>query len=106
MAYVKTIYNNPKQINMGNLNKIENKLEGLDTDIEELKEKVGMDSSTDIINSNNGIDGKSIVSVNCISETVIEGTKLIFTFTLSDDSKLNCDVVIPTPVINTEIKSE
>jgi hypothetical protein len=109
MAYERTIYNNPRQINMGNLNKIENKLEELDKDVEELKGKAGVDSSANTIatiNGKYGIDGKSIVSVNCVSEFITEGTKLTFTFTLSDDSKLNCDVIIPTPVTNTEIKSE
>ncbi len=108
MGYVKTIYNNPKQINMANLNKIENKLEELDVDIESLKNDtlISNDSSSNTpttVKGEKGDTGAKIVSGICISETVDDGNKLTFTFTLDDKSSFNVDVVIPKDTMATSI---
>ena len=101
MSYNRTIYNNPRQINTANLNKIENKLEELDVEIEELKE-----NSVATTSSKKGVDGKSIVSATCICESVDEGNKLTFTFTLSDDSTIDASVVIPNTATTSNTKTK
>lgn len=90
MRYIKTIYNNPRQINMANLNKIENKLEELDQNIEELKLKTET-ISTETVESNtkviNGIDAPKITDITVNSIDLKKGeTGYNFNFTFIFDS--------------------
>jgi hypothetical protein len=104
MAYIKTNYINSNQITAGNLNKIENELFALDEDVETLKTEIEKISDSNNLGTStviNGKDGVSVSGVSCTSEQVSTGTKLTFTFNLSDLSNIRADVIIPTITNNT-----